>query len=188
MFKDARKYTVKRRVTMSCVVALLHNGKLYMGADGISTNTNGEHRPVVCEKIFWNGQYLLGFTGSIRTGQLLKSEYFDPPDDIIKLPDAIYDHFSRKGVLGSDEEGMGIQQSNFLIGFKGRLYDILSDFQLNETYGDYNSIGSGSMMALGSFYTSKRFKTPEKRVLAALKAAAKFSFAVGPPYTIEIME
>jgi ATP-dependent protease HslVU (ClpYQ) peptidase subunit len=188
VLKNAGKYAVKRRVIMSCVVALLHGGKLYMGADGVSTNTSGEHRPVICEKIFWNGPYLFGFAGSIRAGQLLKPQYFEPPTDIMELPDAMYAHYDRKGSLGRDEDGTGMQLSNFLVGYEGRIYDVLSDFQLNETFGDYNAIGSGGMIALGSFYTSRRFKDPKKRVLTALKAAAEFSFAVREPFTIEIME
>jgi len=187
MFKNARKYAVKRRVDMSCIVALLHNGKLYMGADGVSTNTSGEHRPVLCEKIFWNGPYLFGFAGSIRSGQLLKPDHFNAPTDIMELPDAMYNHYKEKGALATDEEGTGMQLSNLLIGYEGRIFDILSDFQLNETYGDYNALGSGGMIALGSLYTSKRFKTPEKRVLTALQASAEFSFAVRGPFTIEIM-
>ena len=173
---------------MSCVIGLLHDGKLYMGADGVSTNSSGDHRPVHCEKIFWNGDYLIGFTGSIRTGQLLKPNYFTPPNDIMELPDAMFEHFDRKSVICIDEENCKIQQSNFLIGWKGRLYDVLIDFQLNETYGDYNAIGSGAPYALGSLFTSRKVKSPEKRVLNALKSAAEFSFAVGEPYTIEIME
>jgi len=188
MFKDARKYTVKGRISMSCVVGLLQNGKVYMGADGVATNPRAEYRPVFCEKLFWNGDYLIGFTGSIRTGQLIKPDYFTPPKDIKEMPDAMYEYFTKKGVICNDEDGAVIQQSNFLIAWKGELYDILLDFQMNKTYGYYNAIGSGANTALGSFFTSKRVKSPSKRVLTALKAAAEFSFAVGEPYTIEVME
>jgi len=173
---------------MSCVVGLIHNGKVYLGSDGISTNMNGDHRPVYCEKLFWNEKYLIGFTGSIRTGQLLRPEYFTPPDDIKDLPDAMREHFSNKGALCQDEDGGSAQQSNFLIAWKGLIYDVLTDFQLNLTYGDYNAIGNGANTALGSFFTSEKIKSPEKRVLTALRAASEFSFAVGPPYTIEVME
>ena len=75
-----------------------------------------------------------------------------------------------------------------MIAWKGELYDILMDFQLNKTYGDFNAIGAGANTALGSFFTSRKMKSPEKRVLMALKAAAEFSFSVGEPYTIEVME
>ncbi len=173
---------------MSCVVALQHDGKLYMGSDGVSVNTSGETRPVICQKMFWNGPYLIGFTGSIRTGQVLHPNHFKPPKDIKNFPDAAYDQFADKGTLGQDEDGSSAHQCNFLIGFEGRLYDILTDFQMNESSGGYNAIGIGAMAALGSFFTSKKIRSPEKRILTALKAAAEFSFAVGPPYTIEVME
>lgn len=173
---------------MSCVVGLKHNGKIYIAADGVSTNSRGDNIPVICDKVFWNGDYLIGFVGSIRTGQLLIPHRFTPPKNILDLPDAMYEHFSKKGALCEDEDGTHIHQSSFLIAWKGNLYDILVDFQLNETYGDYNALGSGSMVALGSLYTSTRVKDPEKRILMALRAATAFSWAVGEPYTIEVMK
>jgi len=173
---------------MSCVVGLLKSGKLYMGSDGRATTDEGEKRPIVATKLFWNNEFLIGFAGSVRTGQLLKPEYFKVPDSISDLPDSIIQHLGSKGSLATSDDQLAMQNCNVLIGFEGKLYEILSDFQLNEVYGDFLAVGSGSSYAMGSLYTSKRVKSGEKRVLTALKTASYFDSACGPPYTIEVMD
>ncbi len=173
---------------MSCVVGLLKDGKLYMGSDGRASTDAGEKRPIIATKLFWNGNFLIGFAGSVRTGQLLKPEYFEIPDDIHELADAIRGHLGDKGSLATSDDQLSIQNCNFLIGFDGKLYEILTDFQINEASGDSLSIGSGSPFAMGSLFTSKRVKSGEKRVLIALKAAAEYDAACGPPYSVEVVE
>jgi len=173
---------------MSCVVGLLKDGKLYMGSDGRASTDTGEKRPIIATKLFWNNDFLIGFAGSVRTGQLLKQEYFEVPADVSDLPDAIREHLQHKGSLAISEDQLSVQNCNFLVGFYGKLYEILTDFQINEVYGDYLAIGSGSNWAMGSLYTSKRVKSGEKRVLIALKAASQFDAACGPPYSIEVMD
>jgi ATP-dependent protease HslVU (ClpYQ) peptidase subunit len=173
---------------MSCVVGLLKDGKLYMGSEGRATTDEGENRPIIATKMFWNGPYLLGFAGSVRTGQLLKPQYFDPPDDISEFPDSMIELLGNKGSLATSDDQLSMQNCNVLVGFENRLYEILSDFQLNEVYGDYLSIGSGASYALGSLYTSRRVKSAEKRVTLALQAACFFDTSCGPPFFIEIME
>lgn len=173
---------------MSCIVGLLKDKKLYMGSEGRATTDDGEKRPILATKLFWNGDFLIGFAGSVRTGQLLKAEYFEVPDDVHELADAIRGHLGVKGSLATSDDQLSVQNCNFLVGFKGRLYEILTDFQLNEVYGDFLSIGSGSTYAMGSLFTSKRVKSGEKRVLLALRAAVEFDSRCGPPYFIEVME
>ena len=173
---------------MSCVVGLLKDGKLYMGSEGRASTDTGEKRPIIATKLFWNGDFLIGFVGSVRTGQLLKTEYFEVPDDIHELADAIREHLAVKGSLATSDEQLSMQNCNFLVGFKGRLYEILTDFQLNEACGNYLAVGSGSNWAMGSLFTSKRVKSAEKRVLIALRAASEFDASCGPPYFIEVME
>ena len=173
---------------MSCVVGLIKGDKLFMGSDGRASTNDGEIRPINAEKLFWNDEYLIGFAGGVRTGQLLKPEYFEPPDEILKMPNAIMQQLANFGSLATNEDQISVQNSNILIGFKGKLYEILVDFQMNEVYGDYLAIGSGAPYALGSLYSSKRVRTGERRVLMALKAAAEFDGHCGPPYFIESME
>lgn len=169
---------------MSCVVGLINNGSVYIGGDGRATTNDGEIRPIVASKVFKNKKYLFGYSGSVRSGQVLLPEYFEPPDNIVDMADAVREQLKRKGCMGSNEDQIEATQSNFLIGYEGRLYEILIDFQLNEIYGEYTAIGSGSSFALGAFFATKRVKNPIKRIKIALDASKEFCSFVGDPYTI----
>lgn len=173
---------------MSCVLGLLQNGRLYLGADGLATTEEGERRPVICIKIFTNKNYLIGYTGSVRHGQLLNPRCFDPPASIYDFPEAIRKTFEEHGAMLSTDSGQQMHSSNILIGYGGKLYEVLIDFQMNEVYGSYTSIGSGSTYAMGSLFSTKKWKSPEKRIITALDAASEYDRSVGRPYTIEVME
>ena len=172
---------------MSCIVGIAQEGKIYMGSDSFATTSDGERRPIIANKLFFNKEYLIGFTGSIRTGQAIRPHYFDPPNSILDFPDALREHLYEKGcVLNSEEHGQ-IQGSNFLIGWRGKLYEILLDFQMNETDGDCNTIGAGATFAFGSLYTTKFIKkiSPNKRIALALEAASFYTTTCGPPFDYE---
>jgi len=171
---------------MSCVVGIIENKTIYMGSDGVATTEDGEKRPIKATKIFRNGNYLLGFTGSVRAGQVIFPEYFDPPTNVYELPDAIREHMSHKGTLMIGENQVQMHNTNFLVGYQGKLYEILIDFQMNEIKGGFTAIGSGSTFALGSLYTSKQFSLhPEERIEIALEAACEYDMACGRPFHIE---
>ena len=174
---------------MSCVIGLVNGGKVYIASDGIATTDDGEKRPIICNKVFKNKNYLIGFTGSVRTGQIIGAKFFDPPQNVYELPDAIRESLTEKGsIVISNETQQQLTSCNFLVGFQGRLFEILMDFQLNEVLGDYTAIGTGAPYAMGALFASKKWNSPEKRLKAALGAACEYDTSCGPPYTIEIME
>lgn len=172
---------------MSTVIGLVQDGKVYMGADSFATTESGERRNIVVKKIFTNGFYMIGFIGSVRTGQVLKPEYFEAPENIYDFPDRIRIQLEEKGCLATNSETQAsMMESNFLVAtVEGKLYEILSDFQMNEI-DDFTAVGSGSTFALGSLYTSRKIKDAKKRILRALDAAAFFDAASGPPFITEI--
>ena len=172
---------------MSCVVGLIDSKKVFMGCDSRATAEEVFIRPIKTTKIFKNKKFLIGFTGSPRVGQILAPKYFDPPKDIYDWSDYLRDLFSDKGMLVMGEGGVHCQGSNILVATHGQLYEILSDFQIN-TIEEYSSIGSGSLFAYGSLYTTSLIKdiiTPEDRVLYALEAGGSFDAQTGPPYIVE---
>ncbi len=171
---------------MSTVIGIVDNGKVWMGADSFATTMDGQRRRIICRKIFVNGPYLIGFIGSVRTGQVLKPEYFTPPADVMDFPDAMFDQYKNKGCLAINAENqIPIQEGNFLIATPdGKLFEILLDFQMNEIE-DYTSIGSGSSFALGSLYTTRNLINHKKRILVALGAASLYDMSTGPPFITE---
>lgn len=171
---------------MSTVVGIVNKGKVWMGADSYASMDSGERRRIICNKIFVNPPYLIGYVGSVRVGQTLKPGYFDPPENVFDLPDKIIKQFKKKGCLGIDSDDQTIKHaSNFLIATpNGKLFEILVDFQINEVK-DFTSIGAGSAFALGSLYTTRKKKDPRKRIMTALEIASVYDIHTGPPFMIE---
>lgn len=174
---------------MSCVIGLLHDGKVYVASDGIATTEDGEKRPIIATKVFTNKDYIIGFTGSVRTGQLAGPKFFDPPASIYDLPDALREQLGDKGSLViSNETQQHLNACNYILAYKGRLFEMLMDFQLNEIMGNFTAIGSGSPYAMGALFATQRSNFPERRLKTALRAACEYDMSCGLPYTIEIME
>lgn len=174
---------------MSCIVGLVDKKKVYLGSDGIASTEDGDMHPIHAIKIFRRGAYLLGFAGSIRTGQIIQRASYKLPKNIWGWPDIIREQITEKGAMVTSEGQVQIQSSNFIIAHKGKLYELLCDFQINEVNEEgYTALGAGATIALGSLFTSKDLDfTPEERVYLALNAAAKFVTSCGPPYTIEVI-
>ena len=173
---------------MSTVVGLKYNDEIWIGADSLASTDDGDIRPLKGKKIFRNGPYLFGFIGSVRGGQILQPDYFEPPKKIEELPDAIIDQCEEKGCLITTDDQRSAHGCNFVVGYKGRLFEILIDFQLNEI-DDYTAVGAGSTYAIGSFYTSENIEgvklSPEERVMLALKAASTFNSCTGGDLIVE---
>lgn len=174
---------------MSTVVGIVSKGSVIIGADSRATSQEGGIRPMIVEKIFRNGPYLIGYVGSVRGGQILRPEYFKPPKTISYMADDIYAQCEAKGCLGLSEDNNNTQVHlcNFIIGYKKKLYEILTDFQLNEI-AEYTAIGSGSDYAFGSLCTTNKFQlNDEERMNIALSSASEFDSATAPPFDIQTL-
>lgn len=175
---------------MSTVVGLKTRNGIILGADTRVASPDGEVRSIQCKKLFRNGQYLIGFIGSVRGGQILFPDYFVPPENIYDFPDVVRKQCSKKGCLGNDDNQMSMHGCNFLIAYKNKLYEMLVDFQMNEVK-KYGCIGSGSSYALGSLYATERIDDieldPEYRVRLALRTAAKYDVFTGAPFHIRTL-
>lgn len=176
---------------MSTVVGLIDGKDVYIGADSRASTEDGDIRPIICNKILRNGKYLVGFTGSVRGGQVLLPYYFKFPKHVYLVPDYIREQFKNKGCLGVSENNTDAHGCNYIIATQGRLYEILCDFQLNQIES-FTSVGSGSHYAFGSLMTTKMLIeeggckiTPIERITLALKAAIEYDSSTGPPIVIE---
>jgi ATP-dependent protease HslVU (ClpYQ) peptidase subunit len=104
----------------------------------------------------------------------------------LKLADVIQDKFVEKGCVAQTEDCGILQLCNFLIGYKGKLFEIMSDFQMSEVSGTFTAVGSGTAYAMGALYVmQKTSATPENKIIKALEAASCFVTTVGPPFLIE---
>ena len=171
---------------MSCIIGLINKNKVYLGADSYATTVDGERRPIIANKLFRNGKYLIGFAGSVRGGRILSDSSLKLPSNIWRLPDTIQEIFTEKGCITQDETCGVLQPCNFLIAYKAKLYEILSDFQISEICGNFTAVGSGASYAMGALHVLEKTSTkPEQKITRALEAASFFTTTVGPPFFIE---
>lgn len=177
---------------MTCIVGLIDEGRVYIGGDSAGVS-NFNIRQRKDPKVFKIGKMVIGYTSSFRMGQLLrfsmKLPEFLSSDDVFeymctKFTDSVRECMKTGGYLRTDngqEEG-----GFFLVGFKGRLFEVNSDFQISELVQRYAATGCGEYYALGSLYeTEKSDMSPKDRLTSALECASLFSAGVCGPYIIE---
>jgi hypothetical protein len=170
---------------MTCIVAVVEKGTVYIGADSAGIANYDIH---VREdtKVFKNGPFVIGATSSFRLIQLLHYKFVPPvqecKDDMeymcVNFIDSIKKLFKDDNFGGPENKG-----GNFLLGYKGKLYEIEADYQVGVVATNYNSVGIGSPIALGSLYSTQG-KQPIYRINKALEAAAHFSAGVVGPFRI----
>ena len=176
---------------MTCIVGLAYKGKVIIGGDSCGTS---DYNLVIRadEKVFKNGNTILGFCQSFRFGQILrysfefplKSEPCSDMQYLVKdvIP-ALRERLKSEGfskVSDNQEEG-----GHCLLGFNKNLYCIESDFQVGQPSCRYHAIGSGAAYALGSMHSTRNSKlSPKNRILKALEAASAHNMAVRPPFVV----
>ncbi len=176
---------------MTCIVGWRENGTITMGGDSafLQEYYIESH---VDQKVFRNGPYLIGGIQSPRMLQLLRYAFKPPmpPDQelhrfmVCLFIDAVRECFTKAGFAKTEnkvEEG-----GCFLVGVKGRLFVVESDYQVNEHAINYAALGCGAEIALGALHAlDGRGMSAHARVEAALDAAAYWCAGVEPPFTIK---
>lgn len=173
---------------MTCIAGVAHDGKVWIGGDsaGVSSWTLMVRAD---EKVFTNGPFVMGFTSSFRMGQLLRYGLHVPEqttgqDDhefmCTTFIDAVRACLKAGGLAKKDQE---VESGGcFLVGYRGRLYLIGSDYQVGESSVGYDAVGCGGEIALGALHATTG--APGKRVKTALKAAAAHSAGVRGPFVV----
>lgn len=173
---------------MTCIVALVHNNRVYMGGDSAASDSVGITERVE-PKVWKQGQFIIGFCNSFRMGDILKYQFRAPahPDRIstdrymrTAFVDEVMICFKENNFLWSENGSWG--GGNFIVGYRGRIFNIGDDFHVGESREGFDSIGSGYQIALGSLYTSTG--KPQTRIRLALTAAEKFAMGVRGPFKI----
>jgi hypothetical protein len=175
---------------MTCIVGLVDQGKIYIGGD--SAGVGGMSLIVRAdEKVFINGDFIMGFTSSFRMGQLLRYSLKPPvhhPDVdlfgymVTDFIDAVRTCLKTGGFAEKEKEVE--KAGTFLVGFKGRLFKVEGDYQVGESGVPYDACGCGEDIALGAMFASPDLP-PEKRILTALEAAEQYSAGVRRPFIIK---
>lgn len=159
---------------MTCIVAMIEDGKVWMGADHLGSDGFIKTEYVKNDKVFKNGDFLIGYTTSFRMGQILQYSWSQPT-----RPEGVSDDvYFYKHVLNSfhqcfKDNDYGQKRDEdwsfgeFLVGWKGRLFVVQNSIALE--HERFASVGSGCYHALG-----------------AMKALALSGYLEGPQQTLEI--
>lgn len=182
---------------MTCIVGIAQDKKVYMGGDSAGVDEAWNLTIRADKKVFTLGiedEFVVGFTTSYRMGQLLKHQLLLPDYTHLNDLDEEIEHymvsqfieairfcFRNYGYLKKENE----QESGgqFLVGFRGRLFQIDSDFQVGRPLNGYAAVGVGAKVALGALYASRR-REPLTRINLALEAAAHFTIGIQQPFYI----
>jgi ATP-dependent protease HslVU (ClpYQ) peptidase subunit len=177
---------------MTAIVGITDGTTVVIAGD--SAGVGGDvTQPRLDAKVFTNGPYVIGFTTSFRMGQILRYAFKAPipPDGEDGLHAFLCTSFINSVREGLKEGGWARKSDDqeeggsFLVGVRGRLFEIGPDYQVGELVDGYTAVGCGADIALGALHaTDNAGMSLEARALAALGAAAHFSTSVRAPFTV----
>jgi hypothetical protein len=172
---------------VTCIVGLEVGGNVYMGAD--SAGVTGWDMTVRADtKLFERGPFMMGFTSSFRMGDLLRYSLVVPehPDGMTdreylstRFVDAVRTCLKEGGLAKTenDVESGG----TFLLAYRGHIYAIHDDYQVEQSIDGFLAVGCASQVALGVLWASVNV-SPMIRIEQALIAAEHFSAGVRRPW------
>jgi ATP-dependent protease HslVU (ClpYQ) peptidase subunit len=174
---------------MTCIVGLqMTDGTIHMGGDRMGSSG---HRCMTRadQKVFLNDGYIFGFTSSYRMGQIIRYSFAPPQCDhwdiekfmVLEFIPSIMETFKENN-FGEDDDG-----GTFLVGYRGRLFKIESDFQVGWLSVPYNSCGSGETVAYGAMHAMEAHSPNidyTTKINTALDAASEYNSYVRGPYDI----
>ncbi|MGH2638271.1 MAG: hypothetical protein ACRDF4_03155, partial [Rhabdochlamydiaceae bacterium] len=126
---------------MTCIVGIVENNVVYIGGDSASVNTNFQSETRADAKVFQVGEFLFGICGSWRMGQVLRFKVKTPERKenqndyeylVADWVDATREAMKESGCLvGEDEQEF--LPGTFLMGYRGNLYTVDSDFGIGQS-------------------------------------------------------
>lgn len=177
---------------MTCIIGLAHEGKVYIGADSMSA-AGWNQRQTKLRKVFRVGEFLIGYTSSFRMGQILqyhlevRPQEENEPDErymVVAFVEAVRDCLKAKGYSKVDNN---IETGGFfVVGYKGEVYHINDDYQVNHYVDGLVTEGCGAPFALAAMVALAEYiPDPRERLLSALKITEQLSNGVIGPFVVE---
>lgn len=177
---------------MTCIEGIAQSGKVFIGGDSITSN--GWTRNITARrKVFRRGELLIGTCGSIRAHNLLQQSLnvrpFEEGEDV--------EHYMVTGVITSIRDCLksgGVAKvvnnveegEDMLIGFRGQLFSIASDFQVDIYSNGLAAIGAGEAYALAAMVALPDWQ-PKDRIRRALEISAELCALVSAPFFVEAL-
>jgi len=146
---------------MTCIIGCVDKNYMYIAGD--SCGSNGHSYTIrKDDKIFKKGQMLFGYTTSFRMGHLLQWKLKIPkhPLDMSTIEymntlfiDEIIKCFTDNSYCKIDSNVK--TGGNFLVLYKGRVFDIGNDYQVGENFDGVTTCGCGHIASLAAFKMAK---------------------------------
>ena len=181
---------------MTCIAGLIGKDKIYIGGDSAVGNGNGQFKSRN-PKVYKRGEFIFGLAGYVGVLHALTHvmnmppcyEKQDPMEYMINVFIPSFRNAVRELGMLEIEDGIERSRSELLIGFRGHLFCVGTDFSIIESVDNHMAIGTGSHYALGSLYTSEGSESnPLHRVTMALESASEYCDNVCGPFEIESIE
>ncbi len=177
---------------MTCVIGIIDKDRVYIGADSAAV-AGWTRRRTLLHKVFRRGPFLIGYTTSFRMGQLLEHQLQVPKqDDRESNMSFMVNKFIEATRALLKERGFSKVESNsesggqFMVGYRGCLYSVESDFQVGEMADGFDAIGSGSEFALGAMRALEGVP-PKRRITRSLEIASEYNMGVCSPFVVKSM-
>lgn len=192
---DGTKSVGKEEMSLSVLVAIRKNGRVYMGCDsqmtmGGTASTLGNPNNYKIWKVRGAENCLMGSVGAVRDACVIRTMDDLVTDYNVYSGHVCYDFVVNKMVPDiiarleksryiKDDGVFNSMESDFLFAFRDRLYLISGDTSVVEVE-DYVAVGSGKRLAMGSLLSTEG-EWPEARIVKAVKASAAADVYVDYP-------
>ena len=179
---------IRRGNSVTCIIGIATEARVYIGADSAAVS-GWTVRPTALPKVFRLDLFLIGYTTSFRMGQILQYHLSVAPQEdesdmqymVVTFAESVRACLNDHGFATiKDNEERGGQ---FLVGYKGHLYCIESDYQVAESAEGFDACGSGTDFALGAMQALEQLP-PRERIRKSLEISARFCGSVLAPFRV----
>lgn len=175
---------------MSLVVAIHDKDRIVLGADKqVSSGDSKDHTITKIWPVAELPGAVMGSVGSARASQIVQySNIIDKnlADSgistefvICSLAPTIAAGLKANGIVitAKDDEFCELMPNSFIFAYGDKAWMIWNDLSVTEI-GDYLAIGSGSDVARGALFATKKNKNPFERIVTSIDAAAESTLFV----------
>lgn len=180
---------------MTCIAGAIKGTEVWIGGDAVSVHGDSSARVSTQPKVFQVGEFLIGSSGTLRIQQIIRY-LFTPPAieaDLVTymirtfIP-ALRTSIKDNGGESLDSNGNAQLDGRYLIGVRGRLFEIDSSYAVFEAKAPYAAVGCADQEALSAMFTATSLMagdiTPKQIVERGLLAAVEFDTSIRQPFTI----
>jgi ATP-dependent protease HslVU (ClpYQ) peptidase subunit len=186
---------VKQTRSFTCIIGLVERGVVWIGGDSAATYTHSlAQRILATPKVtVLDAEMVIGSCGSVRSGNLLQYGFDRPKhqkglEDEEYMATAFMDAVRERMVAGGHVhpwEAPEHMDGAFMVGYRGNIYIVESDYGIIRTHEPYAALGCGEDLALGCLAGTEGTRmSAKKRITKALEISERYSAGVKRPFVI----